>query len=273
MSRIANKFEQLKAEKRAALVTYIMTCDPTPEISQDIFNMLPLAGADIIELGMAFSDPTADGPTIQEAAIRGLHAGATLMKTIQMVKEFRIKDDSTPIILMGYYNPILKYGAQKFCRDAVAAGVDGLIIVDLPIEEEEEFTPFTQEYGLSLIKLVAPTTDAERLPKVLQSASGFVYYISMAGITGARAVNPNIVVGYVNNIKKHTELPVAVGFGVKTPEHAKAIGKYADGVIVGSAIVNKVAEYYPNIEHKQAVSNLKDDIYSFVRSFATALKR
>ena len=262
MSRIDAKFAELKKKRKAALVTYVVTCDPNLQASQQIMDSLPDAGADIIELGMAFSDPTADGPTIQDAALRGLQGGASIVKSLEMVANFRTKNNDTPIILMGYYNPILHYGVDKFCKDAVKAGVDGVIIVDLPPEEEGEFVPSAKQNNLALIKLVAPTTDEERLKTVLENASGFVYFISMAGVTGTKSVNPGIVMSHVSNIKRHTNLPVAVGFGIKTPEHAKEIARYADAVVVGSAIVEKIGK-----SQAAAVS----EVTNFVKSVSAAI--
>ena len=263
MSRIANKFAELRKKRKSALITYTVTCDPDQATAQAIMDILPSAGADIIELGMAFSDPTADGPTIQEAAQRGLLGGASLVKTLEMVYNFRQKNNETPIILMGYYNPILRYGVENFCKDAAASGADGMIIVDLPPEEEGEFVPTAEKYKLSLIKLIAPTTDDARLPLVLKNASGFVYYISMAGVSGTKSVNPGTVVPFVTNIKKHTDLPVAVGFGIKTPAHAKEIAKYSDAVVVGSAIVERIG--------KASKRTAAQDVFDFVSSIAKVL--
>ena len=271
MTRIERKFEQLKQQRRAALVTYVMTNDPTPEIAQDILNSLPAAGADIIELGMAFSDPMADGPTIQEAANRGLAAGATLVKTLESLYHFRQKDTETPVILMGYYNPILKYGLKEFCQDAKVAGADGFIIVDLPPEEERDFVHYANIQELALIKLIAPTTDEKRLEKILHTASGFVYYISMAGVTGTKSVNPSTVVPYVSAIKRHTKLPVAVGFGIKDATQVKEIAKFADAVVVGSSIVSKIGDYVKSYNSKSSPAQLKKDVLDFVKSLAAAL--
>lgn len=270
MSRIAKVFEQVKKERRAALVTYIMTADPTIEISQQILNALPDAGADIVELGMAFSDPMADGPTIQDAANRGLSAGATIAKTLELLYNFRQKNKETPVILMGYYNPILKYGIKEFCHDANLAGADGLIIVDLPAEEDAELNLAANAKGISIIRLVSPTTPNERLEKILLNASGFVYYISMAGITGTKAITPNAVAPNVANIKNYTNLPVAVGFGIKKPEHVKEIAKFADAVVVGSSIVSQIGEYAKTYSSKSDPKQLVKNISAFVRQLKDA---
>ncbi|HMK79510.1 MAG TPA: tryptophan synthase subunit alpha [Xanthobacteraceae bacterium] len=236
-TRIDKRFAALKAQGRAALVTFLMSGDPDMEASLAIIKALPAAGADVIELGMPFTDPMADGPAIQAAGLRALHAGQTLRKTLAMVREFRRSDDATPLILMGYYNPIYIYGVEPFLVDAKAAGVDGLIIVDLPPEEDEELCLPALKAGLNFIRLATPTTDEKRLPAVLANTSGFVYYVSITGITGAAAANTEAVKAAVARIKRHTKLPVAVGFGVKTAEHARAIAQGADGVVVGTALV------------------------------------
>lgn len=241
-SRIEATFEKTKVEKRAALVTYIMGYDPDLETCESLLQQLPEAGADIIELGMPFSDPMADGPTIQLAANRAIEAGATTRKVLDMVAGFRKKNTTTPIILMGYYNPIYHYGLDKFVKEAVEAGVDGMIIVDLPPEEEEEFVSIAEPAGLALIKLTAPTTTPERAEKVLQHASGFVYYISVAGITGAKSANIKDTEAMLMQLRQSTDLPIAVGFGIKTPEQAKDVAQMADAVVVGSAFVQLAGE-------------------------------
>jgi tryptophan synthase alpha chain len=237
-TRINRRFAALKAEGRAALVTFTMAGDPDYETSLAIAQALPKAGADLIELGMPFTDPMADGPAIQAAGQRALHGGQTLKKTLAMVRSFRKDDDVTPIILMGYYNPIYIYGVDRFLADAKAAGVDGLIIVDLPPEEDDELCLPTLKSGLNFIRLATPTTDDKRLPAVLSNTSGFVYYVSITGITGSAAPDNSKVSAAVARIKRHTKLPVAVGFGVKTAEQARAIAASADGVVVGSALVD-----------------------------------
>lgn len=240
-ARMDKRFAALKAEGRPALVTYFMGGDPDYETSLGIMKALPEAGADVIELGMPFSDPMADGPAIQLAGQRALKAGQTLKKTLQLAADFRRTDADTPIVMMGYYNPIYIYGVEKFLDDALAAGVDGLIVVDLPPEMDDELCIPAIRKGINFIRLATPTTDDKRLPTVLKNTSGFVYYVSMNGITGSALPDPSLVSGAVKRIKQHTDLPICVGFGVKTAEHAKIIGGSADGVVVGTAIVNQIA--------------------------------
>jgi tryptophan synthase alpha chain len=240
-TRIDRCFEKLKAEGRPALVTYLMAGDPDYETSLAIMKALPAAGSDIIELGMPFSDPMADGPAIQAAGLRSLKGGQTLARTLRMARAFRAGDGTTPIVMMGYYNPIYSYGVDRFLADAVDAGIDGLIVVDLPPEMDEELCIPAIKAGVNFIRLATPTTDDKRLPKVLQNTSGFVYYVSMTGVTGAALPDTSEVASAVARIKAHTNLPVCVGFGVKTPEQARAIAASADGVVVGTAIVNAVA--------------------------------
>jgi tryptophan synthase alpha chain len=237
-TRIDRRFAALKKEGRAALVTFIMAGDPDYDTSLAVAKALPKAGADIIELGMPFTDPMADGPAIQAAGLRALKAGQRMTRTLSLVRDFRKDDDETPIILMGYYNPIYIYGSERFLADAKAAGVDGLIIVDLPPEEDEELCLPALKAGLNFIRLATPTTDDKRLPKVLTNTSGFVYYVSVTGVTGTAAPDTSEVTGAVARIKRHTRLPVAVGFGVKTAQQARAIAEGADGVVVGSALVD-----------------------------------
>jgi tryptophan synthase alpha chain len=236
-TRIEKRFAALKKESRAALVTFTMAGDPDYDTSLAIAKALPKAGADMIELGMPFTDPMADGPAIQAAGLRALKSGQRMTRTLQLVREFRKEDKETPIVLMGYYNPIYIYGNEHFLVDAKAAGVDGLIVVDLPPEEDEELCLPALKTGMNFIRLATPTTDDKRLPKVLTNTSGFVYYVSITGITGAAAPDTARVTAAVARIKRHTKLPVAVGFGVKTAEHARAIAEGADGVVVGSALV------------------------------------
>lgn len=239
-SRIDQRFEELTKLGRPALITYFMSGDPDYETSVEILKALPAAGADLIEIGMAFSDPMADGPAIQKAGQRALAGGQTLKKTIKMVSEFRKTDKKTPIILMGYYNPIYIYGVEKFVKKAKSTGIDGLIVVDLPPEADDELCIPALEAGVSFIRLTTPTTDAKRLPSVLKNSSGFVYYVSVNGITGMAAPDPKKVAQSVAHIKAKTDLPVAVGFGVRSSEQAEAIGRAADGVVVGSAIVSAI---------------------------------
>ena len=237
-TRIDRRFAELKTEGRAALVTFLTAGDPDPETSLALVQALPAAGADVIELGMPFTDPMADGPAIQMSSQRALKAGQTLKKTLELVRAFRGSDDATPLVLMGYYNPIYIYGVDRFLRDSKSAGVDGLIIVDLPPEEDEELCLPALKAGLNFIRLATPTTDDKRLPAVLANTSGFVYYVSITGITGAATPDAEKVAAAVARIKRHTKLPVAVGFGVRTAEQAAGIASGADGVVVGSALVS-----------------------------------
>jgi tryptophan synthase alpha chain len=240
--RIDRRFAALRKEGRAALVTFTMAGDPDYATSVAILKALPQAGADVIELGMPFTDPMADGPAIQAAGLRALKAGQTLKKTLAAVRDFRAGDDATPIVLMGYYNPIYIYGVERFLADAKATGVDGLIVVDLPPEEDSELCLPAMKAGLNFIRLATPTTDEKRLPTVLTNTSGFVYYVSITGITGAAAPDTGKVAAAVARIKRHTKLPVCVGFGVRTAAHARAIAEGADGVVVGSALVEAVRQ-------------------------------
>ena len=239
-TRLDTRFAALAAEGRPGLVTFITAGDPDTETSGKILAALPGEGADVIELGMPFTDPMADGPAIQAASLRALHAGQTMVKTLAMVRDFRRGDDTTPIVLMGYYNPIYSYGNARFLADAKAAGVDGLIVVDLPPEADDELCLPARDAGLAFIRLATPTTDDKRLPAVLANTAGFVYYVSIAGITGTAAPDATKVGRAVARIKAHTSLPVAVGFGVRTPEQAAALGAEADAVVVGSALVQAV---------------------------------
>ncbi|TAN61345.1 MAG: tryptophan synthase subunit alpha [Magnetospirillum sp.] len=245
MSRIGARFTKLKGENRAALVTFIMASDPDRTTCQTVLNGLPAAGADVIELGMPFTDPMADGPAIQLAAQRALAAGGSLRQTLEMVAEFRKTDRETPIILMGYYNPIYAWGAEKFAGDAALAGVDGLIIVDLPPEEAGELVPHLRSAAIDFIVLTTPTSDDARLPVVLANASGFVYYVSIAGITGTGSATKAAIEDAVTRIRRHTGLPVCVGFGIKTPEQAAEVARAGEGAVVGSAIVSVLAEQGP----------------------------
>ena len=237
-TRIDARFAELKREGRSAFITFLMAGDPDIDTSLAIIKALPKAGADVIEIGMPFTDPMADGPAIQAAGMRALKAGMTLKKTLALVRDFRVDDDATPIVLMGYYNPIYIYGVDKFIADAKIAGIDGLILVDLPAEEDDELCVPALAAGLNFIRLATPTTDDKRLPAVLANTSGFVYYVSITGITGSAAADIAAVTEAVARIKRHTRLPVCVGFGIRTPEAARAIAENADGAVVGTALVD-----------------------------------
>lgn len=242
MSRLQSRFAELKQQNRAALVTFVTAGDPDYASSLEILKGLPAAGADVIELGMPFTDPMADGPAIQLANIRALATKQNLPKTLQMVREFRATDSRTPLVLMGYYNPIFAYGVERFIADAKEAGVDGLIIVDLPPEHNDELCEPAQAAGLDFIRLTTPTTDDQRLPTVLNGSSGFVYYVSVAGVTGAGAATMEHVEQAVARLRRHTDLPLCIGFGIRTPEHAADVARRADGVVVGSALVDQIAK-------------------------------
>ncbi|MFC0240273.1 tryptophan synthase subunit alpha [Rhodopseudomonas telluris] len=237
-TRIDTRFAELKRQGRKALVTFVMAGDPDLDTCLQVLKSLPAAGSDIIEIGMPFTDPMADGPAIQAAGLRALHGGTTLKKTLGLVRDFRQGDATTPIVLMGYYNPIYIYGVDKFLVDAKAAGVDGLIVVDLPPEEDEELCLPAMKAGLNFIRLATPTTDEKRLPAVLANTSGFVYYVSITGITGSASADTAAVADAVARIKRHTDLPVCVGFGIRTPEAAGAIAAQADGAVVGTALID-----------------------------------
>ena len=262
MTRIDRQFARLKAEGKKAFVTYIMAGDPDFETSLAVMKGLPAAGVDIIELGMPFTDPMADGPTIQLAGQRALEGGQTLARTLAMAAEFRKADQTTPIVMMGYYNPIYSRGVDRFLQDALAAGVDGLIVVDLPPEEDDELCLPAQAAGLNFIRLATPTTDAKRLPKVLTNTSGFVYYVSITGITGAGAAAAGDVGPEVARIKAATDLPVIVGFGITTPEAAAAIAGVADGCVVGSAIVKDIGAGKPVLDVLDFVARLAAGAHS-----------
>ena len=242
MSRLQSRFAELKQQNRAALVTFVTAGDPDYASSLEILKGLPATGADVIELGMPLTDPMADGPAIQLANIRALAAKQNLPKTLQMVREFRVTDSRTPLVLMGYYNPIFAYGVERFIADAKEAGVDGLIIVDLPPEHNDELCEPAQAAGLDFIRLTTPTTDDQRLPTVLNGSSGFVYYVSVAGVTGAGAATMDHVEQAVARLRRHTDLPLCIGFGISTPEHAADVARRADGVVVGSALVDQIAK-------------------------------
>lgn len=268
-ARMDKKFAELKAAGRPALVTYFMGGDPDYQTSLEIMKALPGAGADIIELGAPFSDPMADGPAIQLAGQRALKAGQTMKKTLEMAREFRKGDDTTPIVIMGYYNPVYVYGVERFLDDALAAGIDGLIIVDLPAEMDDELCIPARKRDINFIRLTTPTTDDKRLPKVLTNTSGFVYYVSMTGITGSALPDPSKIAGAVGRIKSQTDLPVCVGFGVKTAEHARLIGASADGVVVGTAIVNQVATSLD--KDGKASADTVQSVATFVRGLSAGV--
>ncbi len=268
--RMDRRFAALAEEGRPALVTYFMGGDPDFAASLEIMKALPAAGSDVIELGAPFSDPMADGPSIQAAGQRALKSGQTLAKTLEIVREFRKDDNDTPIVIMGYYNPIYIYGVDRFLTDALAAGLDGLIIVDLPPEMDDELCLPALEKGINFIRLATPTTDDRRLPAVLNNTSGFVYYVSMTGITGSALPDTDKVGDAVRRIKRHTQLPVCVGFGVKTGEQARAIGATADGVVVGTAIVNAIAGSLD--DQDRATGGSVQAVTDLVRSLADGVR-
>jgi tryptophan synthase alpha chain len=270
MSRIAARFAALRAEGRGALIPFLEAYDPDPATSLAILRGMPGAGADLIEIGVPFTDPMADGPTIQRAGQRGLKAGATLAGALAMVRDFRREDDATPVVLMGYFNPILSYGPERFCVDAAASGADGLIVVDVPPEEADEIEPFAKREGLDLIRLVAPTTDEARLPRVLGATSGFVYYVAITGITGTRSASGAELAEAVPRIRRHTALPIAVGFGVRTPAQAAEASRIADGAVVASALIETLARHLDEQAppRPEAVRAVLDQ----VRSLAAAVR-
>lgn len=265
-TRLDKRFARLQAEGRAAFVTFTTAGDPDPETCFDILKGLPAAGADVIELGMPFTDPMADGPAIQASSLRALRNGMTVLKTLDLVRRFRESDNETPIVLMGYYNPIYRMGVETFLSRARDAGVDGLIVVDLPPEEDDELCVPALQAGLNFIRLATPTTDDKRLPAVLANTSGFVYYVSITGITGSASPHAQNVAEAVARIKRHTPLPVAVGFGIKTPEQAAAIARAADGAVVGSAIIDQIARDLD--ENGKAKPDAASRVLAFVRSLA-----
>jgi tryptophan synthase alpha chain len=275
-TRIDKRFSELRHEGRAALVTFLMCGDPDLDTSLQLIRALPEAGADVIEIGMPFTDPMADGPSIQAAGLRALKAGGTMVRTLEVVRAFRAGNDRTPIVLMGYYNPIYVYGVERFLADAKAAGVDGLIVVDLPPEEDAELCIPALEAGLSFIRLATPTTDERRLPKVLTNTSGFVYYVSITGVTGAATPDYSKVSQAVQRIKAHTDLPVAVGFGVKNAQSAQSIAAHADGVVVGSALIDALkgsldADGRATAGTVSAVTSLVSEIAGGVRAARKAV--
>lgn len=241
MSRIAARFAALKAEGRGALMPFLMAGDPDRATSLAMLRGLPAAGADLIEIGMPFSDPMADGPTVQLAGQRALRAGTTTTSILAMLRDFRAGDDTTPVVLMGYLNPVLSYGAERFCQDAAAAGADGVIMVDMPPEESQELAPYAAAAGLDLIRLIAPTTDDARLPGVLRAASGFIYYVAITGITGTASATGDELARAIPRLRQHTALPIAIGFGVRTPAQAAEAARVADGAVVASALIELMA--------------------------------
>ncbi|MBM3502383.1 MAG: tryptophan synthase subunit alpha [Alphaproteobacteria bacterium] len=270
MSRIEQRFSDLHREGRSGLVTFVTAGDPDPIVSAELLEALPAAGADLIEIGMPFSDPMADGPAIQASSLRAIRAGTTLRKTIAMVEGFRRHDKATPIVLMGYYNPIYRYGVPAFLTDARAAGVDGLIVVDLPPEHDDELCLPAITAGIHFVRLATPTTDDRRLPKVLTNTSGFVYYVAIAGITGTRSADDQAVANAVARLRKHTSLPIAVGFGIRNATQAAAIARHADAAVVGSAIVSRIAE---NLDGAgRPTTGLIDKVAGLVRELASGVR-
>jgi tryptophan synthase alpha chain len=263
MSRIENVFQTLKSKNRKALITFIMGGDPNYETSLVLLKSLPQAGADIIELGMPFTDPMADGPVIQLAGQRALNGGATLARTLEMVQDFRKENQSTPVVMMGYFNPVHAFGSDRFIAAAQAAGVDGLILVDLPPEEDQDFRMLCQNAGIDLIRLLTPTSDEARLKILLEGASGFLYYVSITGVTGAAKADESLLAPHIAQIRQHSNLPIALGFGIRTPEDAARMGALADAVVVGSALVQTISES----------KNPKETLNSLVQNLAKALLR
>jgi tryptophan synthase alpha chain len=268
--RIERRFAALREADRGGLITFLCAGDPDPATSAAIIAGLPAAGADLIEIGMPFSDPMADGPAIQAGSLRALHAGMSLARTLDLVRGFRRTDDATPIVLMGYYNPIYRYGSERFLDDARQAGVDGLIVVDLPPEEDDELCVPALGRGLNFIRLVTPTTDDRRLPRVLGNTSGFLYYVSVAGITGTKAPVADQVGGAVARLRRHTALPVAVGFGIRAPAQAATIARVADAVVVGSALVAHIADSLDS--DGRAIAGLEETLLGRVRELAAAVR-
>ena len=264
--RLSARFAACAAANRAALVTFVTAGDPDLETSGRVLRSLVKGGADIVELGMPFTDPMADGPAIQAGNIRALGHHMKLRELLEMVRVYRIEDNDTPIILMGYFNPVLSYGPERFAADAAAVGLDGTIIVDLPPEEDAELAPYLQSAGLHMVRLATPTTDAVRLPKVLGGASGFVYYVAVAGITGTASAATTDIAAAVARLKAKTNLPIAVGFGIKTPDDAAAVARHADGVVVGSAIVSLIGA-----AAEARANDLPEQVEAFVRSLSTAV--
>ena len=270
MNRIKKTFANLKKNKKKALGIFLTAGDPDLETSLDIIVNLPKNGADFIEIGMPFSDPMADGPVIQESSERALKSGMNLEKCLSLVKTFRKKNNEIPIILMGYYNPIYKYGREVFVKKALEYGVDGLIIVDLPPEEDEELYNYSEKHNLSLIRLITPTTNKKRLAHILNDATGFVYYVSITGITGTQAANPDDVLLKLNNIKQYTKLPVVIGFGIRTPEQALKMASISDGIVVGSAVVEKIKYSLDN--KNKATKSTMSSCLKFISEISNKLR-
>ena len=270
MSRIKKTFENLKRKNEKALGIFLTAGDPDIETSLDILNNLPKNGVDFIEIGMPFSDPMADGPIIQESSERALKSGMDLEKCLSLVKTFRKKNNETPIILMGYYNPIYKYGRELFVKNALEYGIDGLIIVDLPPEEDEELYNYSENKGLSLIRLITPTTNIKRLSKILHNATGFIYYVSITGITGTEAAKPDDVFIKLNNIRQYTELPIVIGFGIRTPKQALEMANISDGIVVGSAVVEKIKYSLDNKE--KATESTVSSCLKFISEISSKLR-
>jgi tryptophan synthase alpha chain len=271
VSRIERRFAALREEGRAGLVTYLTAGDPDPDTSVQLFAGLAAAGADLIEIGIPFSDPMADGPVIQEAGQRALKQGMTLRRTLALVRELRRAKEATPIVLMGYYNPIYSYGVESFAQDAVAAGVDGVIVVDLPPEEDAELTQPARTAGLDFIRLATPTSDEQRLPRIVERASGFIYYVAVAGITGTRSADAADVAAAVARLRRFTELPVAVGFGIRTPQQATEVARAADAAVIGTALVQRLAlNLNPD---DTAKPGLVDAVFDDVRALASGVRR
>jgi tryptophan synthase alpha chain len=268
--RVSRRFAKLKAEGRAGLVTFIMAADPDFDSCAAILAGLPQAGADLIELGMPFTDPMADGPAIQAAGLRALKAGGRMTRTLELVRLLRRGDGEVPLILMGYYNPIYSYGVERFLADAREAGVDGLIVVDLPPEEDEELCLPAQRAGLHFVRLATPTTDDARLPTVLSNTSGFLYYVSITGITGAGSAQAGAIDAAVARLRRHTQLPLAVGFGINTPDQAAAVARAADAAVVGSAIIRRIEAGLDGDGHP--TPGLTEDVLSFVRTLADGVR-
>ncbi|HLJ06471.1 MAG TPA: tryptophan synthase subunit alpha [Acetobacteraceae bacterium] len=270
MTRIATRFAALKREGRGALIPFVEAWDPDVDTSMALLRGMPAAGADLIEIGIPFTDPMADGPIIQAAGKRGLAAGVKVAHVLQMVRDFRRDDDATPIILMGYLNPVLSYGTERFCGDAASAGVDGLIMVDLPTEEADVLVPSARAHDIDIIRLVAPTTDDKRLPIVLEGSSGFVYYVSITGITGTRSATSDHLAEAIPRIRAATDLPIAVGFGVRTPQQAAAASRIADAAVVASALIDTLANHLD--EHGHAKPDAVPVVLDQVRALAKGVR-